>query len=162
MKAKTLTPKQHKFAILYAENDGSLSGGAICKRAGYSGTSDQCKRLLDNSSICGVIETHRNDIRIASGYSKARLIRELDQIKIECIADRNYIQALQSLKQISDTLGFNDKTTTTKQISVNLSFEELLARSGAKDITPDAVAISQDTTTMPTTSESDTPRNPDP
>ena len=145
-KEKLLTPKQYRFAILYAENGGTMSGGAICKKAGYSGTSDQCKRLLDNDSICRVIEAHRNDIRIASGYSKSRMIRELDSIKTECIADRNYIQALQSLKQISDILHFADKMTTTKQISLNLSFEELLARSKAIDITPDDVVVSEDCT----------------
>ena len=145
-KEKLLTPKQHRFAILYAENGGAMSGGAICKKAGYSGTSDQCKRLLDNDSICRVIEAHRNDIRIASGYSKSRMIRELDSIKTECIADHNYIQALQSLKQITDILHFADKMSTTKQISFNLSFEELLARSKAIDITPTDVVESSEKT----------------
>ena len=145
-KEKLLTPKQHRFAILYAENGGTMSGGAICKKAGYSGTSDQCKRLLDNDSICRVIEAHRNDIRIASGYSKSRMIRELDSIKTECIADNNYIQALQSLKQITDILHFADKMSTTKQISFNLSFEELLARSKAIDITPTDVVESSEKT----------------
>ena len=145
-KQKPLTPKQYRFANLYAEKGGTMSGGAICKKAGYSGTSDQCKRLLENDSICRVIDTHRNDVRIASGYSKSRMIRELDSIKTECIADRNYIQALQSLKQISDILHFADKMTTTKQISLNLSFEELLARSKAIDITPTDDVHSQDST----------------
>jgi hypothetical protein len=145
-KDKLLTPKQYKFAILYAENGGTMSGGMICKKSGYSGTSDQCKRLLDNSSICRVIEAHRNDIRIASGYSKSRMIRELDSIKTVCIADHNYVQALQSLKQITDILHFADKMTTTKQISLNLSFEELLARSKAIDITPTDVGQSSETT----------------
>ena len=145
-KDKLLTPKQHKFAILYAENGGTMSGGMICKKAGYSGTSDQCKRLLDNKVICGVIESHRNDIQILSGYSRARMVRELNDIKTSCISDNNFGQALQSLKQISDVLHFADKTTTTKQISLNLSFEELLARSKAIDITPtDDVQSSENT-----------------
>jgi len=143
-KNKILTPKQHRFAILYAENGGDMSGGMICKKAGYSGTSEQCKRLLDNESISGVIDAHRKDIQILSGFSRARMIRELDDIKTKCISDNNYGQALQSLKQISDVLHFSDKTTTTKQISLNLSFEELLARSKAIDITPDDVAQSQE------------------
>tara|TARA_R100001244_G_scaffold84666_1_gene65084 strand:- start:307 stop:591 length:285 start_codon:yes stop_codon:yes gene_type:complete len=74
------------------------------------------------------------------------MIRELDSIKTVCIADHNYIQALQSLKQITDILHFADKMTTTKQISLNLSFEELLARSKAIDITPTDVGQSSETT----------------
>ena len=135
-KDKLLTPKQHKFAILYAENGGTMSGGMICKKSGYAGTSDQCKRLLENKVICRVIESHRNDIQILSGYSRARMVRELNDIKTRCMSDNNYGQALQSLKQIGDVLHLTDKTTTTKQISLNLSFEELLARSKAIDITP--------------------------
>ena len=135
-KDKLLTPKQHKFAILYAENGGTMSGGMICKKSGYAGTSDQCKRLLENKGICRVIESHRNDIQILSGYSRARMVRELNDIKTRCMSDNNYGQALQSLKQIGDVLHLTNKTTTTKQISLNLSFEELLARSRAIDITP--------------------------
>ena len=55
-------------------------------------------------------------------------------------------QALQSLKQITDILHFADKMTTTKQISLNLSFEELLARSKAIDITPTDVVESSEKT----------------
>ena len=160
-KEKLLTPKQHRFAILYAENGGAMSGGAICKKAGYSGTSDQCKRLLDNDSICGVIETHRNDIRIASGYSKSRMIRELDSIKSRCVADNNYGQALQSLKQISDVLHLADKMTTTKQLSLNLSFEELLARSKAIDITPIDDVQSSGTTSPAFLPQATTETDPD-
>jgi hypothetical protein len=145
-KEKLLTPKQYRFAILYAENGGTMSGGAICKKAGYSGTSDQCKRLLDNDSICRVIDTHRNDIRIASGYSKSRMIRELDSIKTRSMSEGHITQALQSLKQISDILHFADKMSTTKQISLNLSFEELLARSKAIDITPTDDVVSEEIT----------------
>ena len=161
-KEKPLTPKQYSFAILYAENGGTMSGGMICKKAGYAGTSDQCKRLLENEGICRVIETHRNDVRIASGYSKSRMIRELDSIKTECIADRNYIQALQSLKQISDILHFADKMSTTKQISLNLSFEELLARSKAIDITPIDDVHSQDNTSPAFLSQATTETDLDP
>ena len=161
-KDKPLTPKQYRFAILYAENGGTMSGGAICKKAGYSGTSDQCKRLLDNDSICRVIETHRNDIRIASAYSKSRMIRELDSIKTRCVADNNYGQALQSLKQISDVLHLADKMTTTKQISLNLSFEELLARSKAIDITPIDDVQSSETTSPALLSQATTETDLDP
>ena len=145
-KDKLLTPKQHKFAILYAENGGTMSGGMICKKSGYAGTSDQCKRLLENKVICRVIESHRNDIQILSGYSRARMVRELNDIKTRCMSDNNYGQALQSLKQIGDVLHLTDKTTTTKQISLNLSFEELLARSKAIDITPTDDVQSSDKT----------------
>ena len=161
-KKKKLTPKQYQFAILYAENGGTMSGGAICKKAGYSGTSDQCKRLLDNSSICGVIEAHRNDIRIASGYSKSRMIRELDSIKTRAISEGQFTQALQSLKQITDILHFADKMTTTKQISLNLSFEELLTRSKAIDITPIDDVQSSDKTSPEILVPDDTRSDPDP
>ena len=124
-----------------------MSGGMICKKSGYSGTSDQCKRLLDNKAICGVIESHRKDIQVLSGYSRARMVRELDDIKNRSLSAGQVGQALQSLKQISDILHFADKTTTTKQISLNLSFEELLARSRAIDITPIDDVQSQDSTT---------------
>ena len=161
-KDKPLTPKQYRFAILYAENGGTMSGGAICKKAGYSGTSDQCKRLLDNDSICGVIETHRNDIRIASGYSKSRMIRELDSIKTRAMSEGQITQALQSLKQISDVLHLADKMTTTKQISLNLSFEELLARSKAIDITPIDDVQSSDKTSPALLSQATTETDLDP
>ena len=160
-KDKLLTPKQYKFAILYAENGGTMSGGMICKKAGYSGTSDQCKRLLDNKAICRVIESHRKDIQILSGYSKARMVRELDNIKTRSLSAGQVGQALQSLKQISDILHFADKTTTTKQISLNLSFEELLARARAIDITPIDDVQSQDNTSPAFLSQVPTDAEPD-
>ena len=123
-----------------------MSGGMICKKSGYAGTSDQCKRLLENKVICRVIESHRNDIQILSGYSRARMVRELNDIKTRCMSDNNYGQALQSLKQIGDVLHLTDKTTTTKQISLSLSFEDLLARSRAIDITPNDVVQSSEIT----------------
>ena len=139
-----------------------MSGGMICKKAGYAGTSDQCKRLLENKVICGVIEAHRKDIQILSGYSRARMVRELNDIKTSCLSDNNFGQALQSLKQISDVLHLTDKTTTTKQISLSLSFEDLLARSRAIDITPDDVVQSSDTTSPAFLVPGATDAEPDP
>ena len=138
-----------------------MSGGMICKKSGYAGTSDQCKRLLDNKVICGVIESHRKDIQVLSGYSRARMVRELDDIKNRSLSAGQVGQALQSLKQISDILHFADKTTTTKQISLNLSFEELLARSRAIDITPIDDVQSQDNTSPAFLSQVPTDAEPD-
>ena len=139
-----------------------MSGGTICKKSGYAGTSDQCKRLLENKGICRVIESHRKDIQILSGYSRARMIRELDDIKTRSLSAGQVGQALQSLKQISDVLHLADKTTTTKQISLNLSFEELLARSRAIDITPDDVAVSSEKPTPAILSQVTTETDLDP
>ena len=139
-----LSPKQNKFAIIYA--NGEITSTAAARLAGYAegSASTQGSRLLQNEEVCGVIEEHRKNIASMAGWTRAKVISELGRVFEASMSDANWAGANQSLILIS-TIGGMVPSAMDRKVNVQVSFEDLLQRtSPSKDITPGSARLSQE------------------
>ena len=136
---RRLTPQQARFVQYYIET-GNQKQSAL--KAGYSESTASQNHLLNNTAIKQRIEEHENYLLKSSGWSKARLVAEIEGVYHKAMADDQYKTALQSLELIGKTIGVNP---STKTMEVKHSFEQLLDKSNptnnAKDISPQVPAI---------------------
>jgi hypothetical protein len=134
---KRLTPQQARFVQYYIETSNAKQSAI---KAGYSEASAKnANALLQHVVIRGKIEEHENFLIASSGWSKARLVAEMEGVYHKAMADDQLKTALQSLELIGKTIGVNP---STKTMEVKHSFEQLLDKSQpTKDITPQAPAI---------------------
>ena len=134
---KRLTPQQARFVQYYIETSNAKQSAI---KAGYSEASAKnANALLQNVVIKGKIKEHEIFLVKSSGWSKARLVAEMEGVYHRAMADDQLKTALQSLELIGKTIGVNP---STKTMEVKHSFEQLLDKSQpTKDITPQAPAI---------------------
>ena len=129
---KRLNPQQARF-IQYYLDSGNCRASAL--KAGYSeSTANNANALLKNSAIKGKLEEHENFLIKSSGWSKARLVSEIEGVFQLALASEELGTALKSLELIGKVMNV---TPSAKTMQVKHTFESLLDQSiPAKDITP--------------------------
>ena len=111
--------------------------------SGFEGTRKsagiKANRLLKSDKICKQIEEFKRQVSLASGWNKARVIAEVEQVYHASMQEDSHQTALKSLELISRLCNFMPEKNTT--IAVSHSFESLLKRVETKDVTPAGVLL---------------------
>ena len=137
---KELTPQEHLFVAKYIESN---NGTQSVIDSGYVGDRKkaglQAHRLLKSDRILAKIEEFKRQVSLASGWNKARVISEVEQVYHASMREDSHQTALKSLELISRLCNFMPEKNTT--IAVSHSFESLLKRVETKDVTPAGVLL---------------------
>jgi hypothetical protein len=137
---KELTPQEHLFVAKYIESN---NGTQSVIDSGFEGTRKsagiKASRLLKSDKICKQIEEFKRQVSLASGWNKARVIAEVEQVYHASMQEDSHQTALKSLELISRLCNFMPEKNTT--IAVSHSFESLLKRVETKDVTPAGVLL---------------------
>ena len=134
----TLNPQQARFVQYYIES-GNAKQSAL--KAGYSeSTANNANAsLLRNSGIERKIKEHEIFLVKSSGWSKSRLVSEIEGVFHQALASEELGTALKSLELIGKVINV---MPSAKTMEVRHSFESLLDQSTTtKDITPKLPAI---------------------
>ena len=137
MKA-TLNPQQARFVQYYIET-GNMTGSALS--AGYSESSSKnaTNFLMKNPLIREKIKEHETFMVKSSGWSKARLVTEIEGVFHKALEEQQLQTALKSLELIGKIVNV---MPSAKTMQVKHTFESLLDQSTiAKDITPQPTEI---------------------
>ena len=129
----TLNPQQSRFVQYYIES-GNMTASAL--KAGYSETSakNASNFLMKNPLIQGKLREAEAFIVKSAGWSKARLVSEIEGVFQQALASEELGTALKSLELIGKIINV---TPSAKTMQVKHTFESLLDQSiPAKDITP--------------------------
>ena len=133
----TLNPQQARFVQFYIES-GNAKQSAL--KAGYAETSaNNANTLLKKSAIERKIKEHEIFLVKSSGWSKSRLVSEIEGVFHQALASEELGTALKSLELIGKVI---NAMPSAKTMEVRHSFESLLDQSTTtKDITPKLPAI---------------------
>ena len=134
----TINPQQARFVQYYIES-GNAKQSAL--KAGYSeSTANNANAsLLRNSGIERKIKEHEIFLVKSSGWSKSRLVSEIEGVFHQALASEELGTALKSLELIGKVINV---MPSAKTMEVRHSFESLLDQSTTtKDITPKLPAI---------------------
>ena len=133
----TLNPQQARFVQFYIES-GNAKQSAL--KAGYAETSaNNANTLLKKSAIERKIKEHEIFLVKSSGWSKSRLVSEIEGVFHQALASEELGTALKSLELIGKVINVMPSART---MEVRHSFESLLDQSSTtKDITPKLPAI---------------------
>ena len=129
----TLNPQQSLFVQYYLES-GNMTASAL--KAGYSESTakNASSALMKNTLIQGKLREHESFIVKSAGWSKARLVSEIEGVFQLALASEELGTALKSLELIGKVMNV---TPSAKTMQVKHTFESLLDQSiPAKDITP--------------------------
>ena len=127
----TLNPQQARFVQYYLET-GNAKQSAL--KAGYAETSaNNANTLLKKSAIERKIKEHEIFLVKSSGWSKSRLVSEIEGVFHQALASEELGTALKSLELIGKVINV---MPSAKTMEVKHSFESLLDQSTTKDITP--------------------------
>lgn len=123
-KNKELNPQQARFVQYYLETSNARESAL---KAGYSeATAKNANMFLSNVVIRGKIEEHKNFLVKSSGWSKARLVAEIEGVYQQALASEEYGTALKSLELIGKVINV---TPSAKTMQVKHTFESLLDQS---------------------------------
>ena len=134
----TLNPQQARFVQYYIET-GNMTGSALS--AGYSESTSRnaSNNLMKNELIRGKIKEHENFLIKSLGWSKSRLVSEIEGVFHKAIQAEELTTALKSLELIGKVINV---MPSNKTMQVKHSFESLLDQStNTKDITPQPTEI---------------------
>ena len=133
-----LNPQQARFVQFYIET-GNMTGSALS--AGYSESSSKnaTNFLMKNPLIREKIKEHENFLIKSLGWSKARLVSEIEGVFHKALEEDSLQVALKALELVGKIINV---MPSAKTMQVKHSFESLLDQSSiAKDITPQPTEI---------------------
>ena len=109
-------------------------------KAGYSeSSSNNANTLLKSSAVSKRLAEHQNYLVKSSGWSKARVVSEIEGVFQQALANEELGTALKSLELIGKVINV---MPSAKTMEVKHSFEALLDQSNpTKDITPQVPEI---------------------
>ena len=127
-----LNPQQARFVQYYIES-GNAKQSAL--KAGYAETSaNNANTLLKNSAIERKIKEHEIFLVKSSGWSKSRLVSEIEGVFRKALEEQQLQVALKALELVGK---ITNVMPSAKTMQVKHTFESLLDQSSiAKDITP--------------------------
>jgi len=134
----SLNPQQARFVQYYIET-GNLKSSAL--NAGYSESTSRnaTNNLMKNEAILGEIKKHEKYLIKSSGWSKARLVSEIEGVFHKALEEQQLQTALKALELVGKIINV---MPSAKTMQVKHSFESLLDQSTiAKDITPQPTEI---------------------
>lgn len=124
MENKKLTPKQQRFCEEYLAN--GMNATLACVSAGYSEktATEQGSRLLTNVNIKAFLDTKKEKTATKLEITKESLIQVLMDITKHPKAKDN--DKINSVKVISQMLGYNAATKIDNKHTLNTSLKDLM------------------------------------
>jgi len=134
----TLNPQQARFVQYYIET-GNAKASALSAGYSKSTANNANASLLRNGAILGEIKKHEKYLIKSSGWSKARLVSEIEGVFHKALEEQQLQTALKALELVGKIINV---MPSAKTMQVKHSFESLLDQSTiAKDITPQPTEI---------------------
>jgi phage terminase small subunit len=138
--AKQLNPQQAKFCSKYAET-GNAYQSAIDSGYSESTANNATAVLVKNAGISERLKQSEEQIIIATGWNKSRVISELERVFTLAVNDDQLGHATKALDTIARLINAMPNNSQSKEVNHNIRFETLLNKLPAKSNSYEAKLI---------------------